>query len=254
MWELLRHVEEVWTSSPNREILRKLGLPEGRFRGFDWGLVKTDEFRPREDSVEYVEDEDVTVIGSFRRIRNLPLVPSYRDFLDAVEILHDNRDDFHVVIGGFQEDKTEAQEEVDEMIEARGLSDVITRLEMLPKDELPRYYAGLDVYIDFSPEGNIAGIGTAAKEGMSSGCAFVTFDDPSPEYIIEDGENGIVVPRGDPEKFAHRLQKLCESPELVEQLSNEARRTIVEEHSPDAIRDKVYNACREIHNEYRNAP
>lgn len=247
MEELLRHVEEAWSAAPNESFLTPLGLSPERFRDFDWGVVDTEFFHPHEDPVSFA-DPETTVIGSFRRIRNPPLIPSYETFLDAAGLLAERRDDFHLVIGGFYEDDrgTEVEAVIEEKIAEHDLEDRVTTLEMVDKEELPRYYSGLDVYVNNSPVGSFAGVGTAAKEGMACGCAFVSFDEPPAGYLVDDGENGILAEHGDPESLADDFEQLCADAEYRRRLGSRARETVVERFSDEGVADRVVAACEEI--------
>jgi hypothetical protein len=62
----------------------------------------------------------------------------------------------------------------------------------LTLDEMPAFYAGLDVYLcSSSSEGN----NNALLEAAASGCAIITTDTGTvPEYLT-DGESALVVPR-----------------------------------------------------------
>lgn len=247
MWELLRHVDEVWSCEPNRAQLRDAGLPPGRFRGFDWDVVDAETFHPDVEPVEFA-DEDTTVIGSFRRIRNPPLIPSYETFLDAAGLLQERREDFHLVIGGYYQDDRgqDVEEVIEEKIAEHELDERVIKVDMVPKGELPRYYGGLDVYVNNSPVGSFAGIGGSAKEGMASGCAFVTFNEPSAEYVVDQGENGFLVHHGEPKKLADVFDRLCSDPEYRQKMGDRARQTAVEQFSADSVTDRIEQYCREI--------
>lgn len=247
---LLDHVSEVWTSGTeqNRTTFTELGLPADRYRSFDWDVVDTDEFAPHSDPVSFADDE-TTVIGSFRRIRGTLLEPAYRDFLDAVGRLAALRDDFHIVIGGFYPDdqSRHMQSVIDDKIDEHDLDSVVTCLDLVPKAELPRYLSGLDVYLNFTHR-NLAltGIGSAAKEGMACGCALVTYDEPDVSYVVDDGNNGVIVPYDNVDTIVDRLETLCEDDEYRKQLSQQGRNTVVTNFSPSAIRNSVLQYCHEI--------
>jgi len=246
MWDLLRNVDEVWTAGPNREILERLGfLADGRFVDFDWGVVDTERFYPRDDAVSFVSDPETVVIGSFRRARNPPLIPSYETFLDAVALLADRRDDFHIVIGGLYDRKVgpEVQRAIDDKIDEHGLSDIVTKLEMVPKAEMPRHYSGLDVYVNFSPVNSLGGIGTASKEAMACGCAFATFNDPPAEYVVDDWENGILLEHDEPVDVANRLNRLVAEPALRESLAARARETALDAFGCESVSEQVSKRC-----------
>lgn len=249
MWDLLRNIDEVWSAEPNRELLKNLGLPSDEpFVNFDWGIVDVNRFHPREDAISFVDDPETTVIGSFRRARNPPLIPSYETFLDAVARLRERRQDFHVVIGGLYADETgnKVEAAIGRKITEHDLSECITRLDMVPKAEMPHHYSGLDVYLNFSPVNSLAGIGTASKEAMACGCAYATFNDPPAEWIVDDWENGVLLEHGDVAGTTDALERLVAEPELREQLGVAGRETAIEMFACENIQQRVYDRCREL--------
>lgn len=248
MWDLLRHVDEVWTSGTeqNRELFRDLGLPEGNFYPFDWDVVDTDTFSRQDDAVEFGSDPDQTIIGSFRRIRGDLLAPSYETFLDAVGRIAEDRADFHVVIGGFYEggDSSVTESVIDEKLAEHDLQEYVTKVDLVPKDELPQYYSGLDIYVNFSHEGlRLSGIGSSAKEGMACECALLTYDDPKVDYVIEDGDNGLIVSHRDVDAVEKNLRKLLDDTEYRNELGQSARRTVVETYSPEHVQRQITERC-----------
>lgn len=254
-WELLRHVDEAWTSPPNKSLLSKLGLPEERFRNFDWGVVDTDKFYRRdENSVKYVDDPNTTVIGTFRRQHFAPnLKPSYETFLDSIGELKKQYDDFHLVIGGYYEDDIgiPIRDMIEKKIDEYNLESSVTKVDMVPKEKMPEFYSGLDIYINPTYSGMPSGIGTGSKEAMACQCAYVTFDNSSPEYIINHRENGLILPIGEPKKLSDELYYLCENKEYRQEIARAGRKTIVENFSENAIRSRVFNICNNIVNEYQ---
>lgn len=246
--ELVGHVDEVWSAEPNYETFARFGLEPDEYRPLDWGAVDTDAFHRVDDPVSFGDEGD-TVVGSFRRPRGTHLLPSYETFLDAVGELVRRRDDVHVVLGGFYDDNKDApvRSLVEEKVAEHGLEEHLTRLDMVPKSEMRRHYSGLDVYVNLSHMGSgVSGLGTASKEAMACECAFVTFDDPPKDYVIDDGENGFLVSHGEPATVADRLETLCEDPEFRDDLGAAARETVVAEYSPETIAERVERACREV--------
>jgi glycosyltransferase involved in cell wall biosynthesis len=249
MWDLLRRVDEVWTAEPNRELLKNLGLPgNDRFLNFDYGVVDTEQFYPREDAVSFVSDPGTTVIGSFRRARNPPLIPSYETFLDAVALLEERRGDFHVVIGGLYPDNTgnEVQAAIDAKVAEHGLSGRIIELDMVPKEEMSQHYSGLDIYVNFSPVNSLAGIGTASKEAMACECAFATFDDPPAGYVVNDWENGVLLEHGDVSGTADAIERLIEDSQLCDRLGQNGRETAIEMFACENVSKRIVERCRDL--------
>lgn len=246
----LNSFDEIWTAKPNGSRYRDFGF-QNEISDFDWGVVDTEEFCPREDAVQFSEPSD-TIIGSFRRQRGERLLPSYEAFFEGIRVLSENRDDFHIVIGGFYDDEKGAkiEELIDTKVSKYNLESYITKIGMISKDEMPRYYSGLDIYMNFTHKGHpITGLGTASKEGMACQCSYVTFDDPAKDHIINHGENGYIVKHSQHKKLGGIFQSLCENENKCQSVGERARETIVKNFSKEAIRNKVVDHCQRIINE-----
>lgn len=246
--KLMGHIAEVWSGSDApRHIYTKSGLPPSKLRTFDWGVVDTDLFSPTDNHVSYVDDTSKTVIGSFRRAFGELLLPSYEVFFDAVGELSQERDDFHIVIGGLYADRGEQVKAlIHDKLDSYNLHDEVTLVEIVPKESLPRYYSGLDVYFNFSHKGNIqGGVGTASKEAMSCGCAFVTFDCPSKSYLVNHGVNGLEV-RYDSAEVRNHLEDLLDDERYRKSLGNKARATIEENFTSEIITRRVIEYCEGV--------
>ncbi|WP_162524314.1 glycosyltransferase family 4 protein [Halobellus captivus] len=239
---MARHASEIWTSRPGHDYFRKIGVPAANLVDFDWGHIDVSDYADAEPK-QYIDDDSVTVLGSFRRIRGDLLYDDFAAFFDAVSKLEQERDDFHVVIGGLYPDREEGETEavIRGKIEEHELTETVTLLDLVPKVEIPRYLAGLDVYFNFQHTGlRTGGLGTVAKEAMAAGAVYASFDNPSTEYVIEHRENGIVLPR-DATTLADTLSELIENTEWQASLAGAGRRTIEDTFSVGAVRDRVHD-------------
>lgn len=83
---------------------------------------------------------------------------------------------------------------------------------------------------------NCEGMPNALIEAMALGLAVVSTDCPcgGPKDLIEDGENGILIPVGDKEALKKALRQLMESPEMRERLGRNAAK-IQERLHPDTV-------------------
>lgn len=244
----LDHVAEVWTQAHAWPVYESLGLSPEQFVDFDWGPVDTSQFAPDVEPVEYVDDPETLVVGTFRRLRELEMLgPSYETILDGVARLVDRGRDVHLVVGGYGFEENDVEAFIDDRIETLGLEDRVTRVDIVPKSELAGYYAGLDVYVNPTYAGTrVGGIGTGSKEAMACGCAFLTMNDPPMDYLIDHRENGLLVDHGDDEAFARELERLCENPAELASLSAAARETVVERFSRAAVGERMKQRCEEL--------
>jgi glycosyltransferase involved in cell wall biosynthesis len=87
-------------------------------------------------------------------------------------------------------------------------------------DELSRYFAEADVYVNVS---SIDGLPTSLLEALVVGLPVVTTGAGGIPSVINDSINGLIVRPNDPAGLADRIIELVESPELVQQLSERAK-------------------------------
>ena len=98
------------------------------------------------------------------------------------------------------------------------------------------------------------GMPNSLMEAMAMGFPVVTTDCPcgGPSELIEDGENGLLIPVGDAEKMAKAIIRLIEDDYLRSRISNCAK-DILLTHNEDAIVEKwanlVFSPGAEVINE-----
>ena len=89
------------------------------------------------------------------------------------------------------------------------------------QDPLP-YYQKASIFLMVSA---FEGWGLTLTEAQQCGCVPMAFDSYSAVHdIIDNDKNGIIVPEGDIDAYAHRLQELMNNPETLQRLSGNARK------------------------------
>jgi glycosyltransferase involved in cell wall biosynthesis len=78
-------------------------------------------------------------------------------------------------------------------------------------------------------------------EYMAAGLPVVASSIGQLAELIQDGENGILVPPGDPVALAGALDKLYRNPLLCKRLGTKARQTVLESHTWDATVEYILN-------------
>ena len=132
--------------------------------------------------------------------------------LDAFCIFHEKHPEYELVIygGGSDEEKIRA------MIHERGLDDCVFLMGPISNVEDKIFFAaGFVISSDYE------GIPNALIEAMSIGVPSVSTD-CSPggaALLIQDGENGFLVPRGDAMAIAEKLSSLVTDKEVTERFS-----------------------------------
>jgi glycosyltransferase involved in cell wall biosynthesis len=90
----------------------------------------------------------------------------------------------------------------------------------VPPDEIWRYYADADIYIQ-TPD--IDNAPSSVIEAFASGCAVVSTDAGGVPALVSDGVDGLLVPCGDHQRAALQVGRLLEDPGLAERLTTRAR-------------------------------
>ena len=79
------------------------------------------------------------------------------------------------------------------------------------------------------------GMPLALLEGMAAGCAVVGSDVQGVREVIDDGENGRLVPAQDARALADTLESLLREPAQAARLAAAARRTAIERHGRELM-------------------
>ena len=99
-------------------------------------------------------------------------------------------------------------------------------------DRMPSLYDAADVYLNAPDIDNMPG---SILEAFASGLPVVTTDAGGIPYMVRDGENGLIVPRGDDAAMAAAALRVLTDPSLAERLSSCAIEECRRKYSPDAV-------------------
>jgi glycosyltransferase involved in cell wall biosynthesis len=104
------------------------------------------------------------------------------------------------------------------------LSERVTLLEFVPRDQVPALLAELDVLVVPSvwPEP----LARIIQEGMATGAVVVATPVGGTVEIVEDGVNGLLFAAGDAVALAERIERLSREPALGALLAAAGRRTV----------------------------
>lgn len=88
------------------------------------------------------------------------------------------------------------------------------------------------------------GMPNTLLEAMAVGLPCISTDCPTgPSDIIESGKNGILIPTGEKETLAKRIEELIQKSELRDELGVVAKKTIISRYTPEKITQKFINIC-----------
>jgi len=98
-----------------------------------------------------------------------------------------------------------------ELRQTLGISDMVTFQGKQAQTDLPLYYSAADVVVVPS---RYESFGMVALEALACGTPVIASDVGGLSYIVADGLTGFLVPEGDAETLADRLEQLLRSPTL----------------------------------------
>jgi glycosyltransferase involved in cell wall biosynthesis len=94
-------------------------------------------------------------------------------------------------------------------------------LGRIPHDDLPALYRSADLVVVPSVSGE--GFGLVAAEALASGVPVVATDGGATPEVVRDGVDGMIVPAGNAEALAEALRTTVHEPDLLNQMTLEAR-------------------------------
>lgn len=107
-----------------------------------------------------------------------------------------------------------------EQVRRLGLSDSVNWLGIVPYEEMPAFYASLDVMLAPSFHETF---GIAALEAAASGVPVVAADVDGLRAIVEDGATGFLIRERDPDVYASRTLEILRNDSLRHRMSRASR-------------------------------
>lgn len=109
---------------------------------------------------------------------------------------------------------------LDDMAQGRGVTDVIQYVGTVPYDQLEKSYQYADIFVLTSL---YEGMPAVILEAMGCGLPIVASDVGGNNEIVNEGENGFLIPGEDSEKLAQNLAALINDPELRRKMGKKSR-------------------------------
>jgi 1,2-diacylglycerol 3-alpha-glucosyltransferase len=194
--------------------------------------VDTERFQPVDPTAfreRHGLPEDRTLVGYTGRHgheKALPQIIAACDRLDR---------EVTVVFGG----DGPAREQLEEAARKRNVD--ARFLGFLDRDELPAFYAGLDVFLFPSP---VETQGLVALESYACGTPVVGVDSGALSDTVDDGETGNHFEPGDVDGFAEAIERTLDERERLRENCLARREEISVEHAVDRL-SEIYAAVRE---------
>ncbi|WP_439924742.1 glycosyltransferase family 4 protein [Nitrobacter sp. JJSN] len=169
------------------------------------------------------------LIGCFGRVR---MQKGTDVFVDAMCRLLPHFPDFSaVIVGAITPDQIAFADDLRRRIAATGLESRIRITGELQIEQVQRWYQRLTIFAFTSRN---EGFGVTLIEAMSVGAALVASRAGAAELVVNDGDNGVLVPPGDVGALVVALELLMCDPEVAAAMGRRAREFVVANYSLDA--------------------
>lgn len=182
--------------------------------------VDADRFTPSGNS----KDEYILFTGRLDYPKGVP------DLINAAKSVVQGSDVDLIITG-----KGPKRGQLEDLVNKLGITEHVAFTGYVSQDELVRLYQNAMAYVLPS---HYEGLPTVLLEAMACGApAIATRVGGCPE-VIEDGINGILVDPGDKSALSNAIESVVTDRDLRNQLSTNARQTIVEEYTWEKITDR----------------
>ena len=211
------------------ELLRDYAAHSSRIATIPCG-VDTDLFTPG-DRAEARRRLDLDGRPVLLWVGRIAPIKGLDTLLDAVARLSESGQDMRLlVVGGDADERTSGHEiSLRQRIERLGLGDSVRFLGPQPQGVLPLYYAASDVTVLPS---YYESFGMVALEAMACGSPVIASRVGGLVTTVRDGVTGFLVPDGDVEALAERIETLVGDPELRWRLGREGVRWAAQHRWP----------------------
>ena len=176
-------------------------------------------------------------IGIFGRVRPQK---GTEEFIDALcKILPDRPGWTGCIIGETTPAFMDFQRRLERKVADAGLADRVRFIGKVEDfDEIPQWYQAMTVV---AVPSRVEGFGLTCLEAMASECAVVATQTGVFPEIIQDGENGWLVPCEDTSALADRLFEMTKSPSRIIEVGTRARQCVLESYTIKKTAERAAN-------------
>jgi glycosyltransferase involved in cell wall biosynthesis len=153
------------------------------------------------------------------------------DLVECGKYILNEKSDVSFIIAGAGRDLKKLKKK----IKKANLQDRFTFLGQVDKDVLVKLYQNATLFVFPSYHEGLPG---AVLEAMACGLPIIATDVRGNRDLISTGENGILVPQRSPKKIAEAIITLIEDEELRKRLGKNARETIENRYTWNAVSNK----------------
>jgi glycosyltransferase involved in cell wall biosynthesis len=169
--------------------------------------------------------------------------------IKAMTSVWDRYPDAHLIIAGA---RTSFSVELDALIAAMP-SDRRARVTVennFADEDKPHWFAACDIVVSVSSEESF---GLVFVEAWATGRPVIGGRIGAVECVIRDGEDGLLVPCGDPAKLATAIESLLADRPLRERMGRAGRAKVVSDHTWPIVVDRVRQLYERVANDWKGA-
>jgi len=168
-------------------------------------------------------------------------IKDYKTLIKVIDIINNNINIKVDIIGGLGlNSQQDYFEELKQMIEEKKLESIINFKNLIPNQELPKYYQNSDLSINLCPTGSPD---KAALEAMACGLPVLvaneTFRKDFGSYA-----NQLIFEHRNAQDLAQKIINLAQSSQL-EEIGSYLRKQVVKNHNLDNLIEKIINVFKE---------
>jgi len=221
-------------------ILLDFGIPEDKIHVITCG-VDPQRFRPAKSPKPRKGPKKMLTVA------RLDLHKGHDRILEALAILKDQGLTPRYLIAGAGEEEFRLRR----MSQKLGLTEQVIFAGFIAENQLPKVYAGADIFIMASREipgrlDLIEGFGISFLEASASGLPLIAGRSGGVPDAVRDGETGILVNPDDPREIAEALKRLLDDHDLASRLGNEGRRWTLTQMSWERVAERLERSIQRL--------
>lgn len=216
------------------------------------------QYRVIPNGIDFQRFSDATPFPELRDGRKNVLFVGRKDerkglqyLLEAFTLLLESRRRWRLVVVGPGEPDRTCQPLIDAI--SRVDRDMVRLTGPVSDEDLPRYYAGADVFC--SPATGGESFGIVLLEAMAAGAPVVASNIAGYRDVVVHDRNGLLVPPREPSAIVAAISRVIDNPGLAQRLSDAGRR-VAQDHRWQRVASEVedyYQHCMEEANHGGNA-
>ena len=226
--DLAHHLVEQWKVNPELVTSIPNGVDHARF-GADYDLASL-----RREFNLTDEHRIVLAVGRIRPVKDLPTL--VRGFAQAYRNVPTAR--LFIVGKAYGEN---VLEELGELAEKLGVGQAVIFLG--ERQDIPQLYALCDVYANTS---HFEGMSNTILEAMAVAKPVIATAVGGNPELVSDGVTGYLIPEGDDQLLAERLERLLTNTDLSGSMGQAARRRVEQEYSLTRMAQRYTDIYREL--------